>query len=90
MYTNDLIQKLDELSRKVNTLHDSLKKDSRNQSEWIDKEETMKMLKCSERTLQTLRDTHKLDYTNPLGGSKLFYRRKDVEALFESHFTGKL
>jgi len=38
-----------------------------------DKEETLRILKCSERTLQTLRDKDILKYTRPPGGSKFFY-----------------
>lgn len=85
-----LIQKIDELTRKVNTLLEANKHDTRSQSEWIDKEETMKILKCSERTLQTLRDNGSLSYTKPLRGSKFFYRRIDIESLFENFFNGKI
>jgi len=48
----------------------------------------MAILKCSERTLQTLRDKELLKHTNPMGGSKFFYLRKDVEDLFEKNFNG--
>jgi hypothetical protein len=90
MYPEIIIQKLDELTRKVNTLLEANKHDTRSQSEWIDKEETMEILKCSERTLQKLRDNDSLSYTKPLGGTKFFYRRKDVDSLFEKNFNGKL
>lgn len=85
-----VIQKIDELTRKVDSLIDANKHHTDSQSEWIDKQETMEILKCSERTLQTLRDKELLRYANPLGGSKLFYRRKDVESLFEKNFNGKI
>ena len=83
-----IIQKLEELIRKVDTLTDTEKRQTNSNNEWIDKQETMEILKCSERTLQTLRDKELLRFTNPLGGSKLFDRRKDVEALFEKNFNG--
>ena len=90
MHEDFIIQKLDELLREVSNLNKSLNAKNSSTSQWLDKEEAMRVLKCSERTLQTLRDTHKLDYTKPLGGSKFFYRRKDIEALFDENFTGKL
>ena len=83
-----IIQKIEELSRKVDTLVDTEKRQTNSNNEWIDKQETMEILKCSERTLQTLRDKKLLKFANPLGGSKFFYRRKDVEALFEKNFNG--
>jgi hypothetical protein len=89
MYTDIMLQKIDELTRKVNILLESFKHISNSQSEWIDKEETMRILKCSERTLQTLRDKGILIPSKPLGGSKFFYLRKDVMALFEKNFSGK-
>ena len=81
---------INELDRKIDTLLAVNKHLNDHQSKWIDKEETMRILKCSERTLQTLRDKGLLRYTRPLGGSKFFYLRKDVEALFEKNFTGEL
>jgi hypothetical protein len=44
----------------------------------------------SERTLQTLRDNGTLGYSKPTGGSKYFYRRSDVMALFEESFTARI
>jgi hypothetical protein len=84
-----IIQKIEELIHKVDTLADTEKRQTNSHNEWIDKQETMEILKCSERTLQTLRDKELLRFSNPLGGSKLFYRRKDVEALFEKNFNGQ-
>ena len=85
-----ILQKLDTLTTKINTLIEAYKLDFRGKSKWIDKKETMRILKCSERTLQTLRDKHLLSFTNPLGGSKFFYLRKDVDSLFEKNFKGKI
>lgn len=90
MYPEIVLQKINELTRKVNTLLEANKHDTKPQSEWIDKQETMEILKCSERTLQTLRDNGSLSYTKPLGGSKFFYRRKDIMSLFEKYFNGEI
>jgi hypothetical protein len=89
MSTDAILQKLDEINMKVNTL---LKSRSKNwdPQEWIDKQETMEILKCSERTLQTLRDNGSLSYSRPFGGTKIFYQRKDVIGLFEKNFNGKI
>jgi hypothetical protein len=85
-----VLQKLDELTEKVDTLLETQKSNAKLPSEWVDKEETMKILKCSERALQTLRDNGSLCFTRPLGGSKFFYMRKDVESLFVENFNGKI
>jgi len=90
MSTDYIIQKIDELNRKVDNLIAVNKHSLNPLSKWIDKEETMRILKCSERTLQTLRDKDKLKYTRPLGGSKFFYLREDVEALFEKNFNREI
>jgi hypothetical protein len=84
-----IIQKLDELTRKVDTLIEADKNELKSDCEWMDNQETMEILKCSPRTLQKLRDTV-LNHTNPLGGTKFFYLRKDVIDLFEKNFNGKI
>ena len=90
MQPEEISQKLDVLITKVETLIQTQKHDFKTNSEWIDKEETMRILKCSERTLQTLRDSGILSYSRPFGGTKIFYRRKDVMALFEKNFNGTI
>jgi hypothetical protein len=83
MNTNIVIQKIEELIRKVDSLVDTIKYRNNTKKKWMDKQETMKILKCSERTLLTLRDKKLLRYTNPLGGSKFFYLWEDVEGLLK-------
>jgi hypothetical protein len=90
MIDDTVLHKLEELTKKVNTLLDTFQNNPKFQSTWIDKEEAMRILKCSERTLQYLRDSGKLHFTNPLGGSKFFYLRKEVMDLFEANFNGDL
>lgn len=90
MIDDNIFQKLEELTKKVDTLMETLQNNPKFQCKWIDKEGTMRVLKCSERTLQYLRDSGKLHFTNPLGGSKFFYLRKEVMDLFETNFNGDL
>jgi hypothetical protein len=85
-----ILQKLDILTTKINNLIEAYKSEFREKSKWISKQETMRILECSERTLQTLRDKHMIRFTNPLGGSKFFYLRKDVDSLFEKNVNGKI
>jgi hypothetical protein len=79
-----------ELVKKVNILLETLKVTPGEESEWVTKEEAMKMLDCSERTLQSLRDNSSLPYSRPTQGSKFLYRKKDVKGLIESGYTGHL
>jgi hypothetical protein len=89
MPTDVFLQKLDEIIMKVSTLLES-RTQKLDAFEWLDKQETMEILKCSERTLQTLRDNGSLSYSRPFGGTKIFYQRKDVIGLFEKNFNGKI
>ena len=56
MYGENLNTEIIELVKKVNILLETLKVTPGEGSEWVTKEVAMKMLNCSERTLQTLRD----------------------------------
>ena len=87
MNQNEVLQKVDELIEKVDTLLKTLKSNARDSSEWVDKQETMKILKCSERTLQTLRDDDLLPFSPPFGVSKFFYKKSDILTLLESGYT---
>ena len=89
MIDDTIIDKLDKLSVKVKEIQDTLQDNPGFQTKWITKEETMRILDCSERSLQSLRDEKKLNYSNPLGGSKYFYLRKEVMALFDENFNGR-
>lgn len=88
MYPIENIQKTEELINKIDKLQKTLDKTNQSEREWIDAQEVMDILRCSPRTLQTLRDNGTLRYAKPTGGSKFFYRRSDVMALFEKSFTG--
>jgi len=92
MDADNIIQKIDELNRKLENLLAVIKHSLNPPSKWIDKEETLRILKCSERSLQTLRENEILKFTRPLGreSSKFFYLRKDVEDLFEKNFNGEI
>jgi hypothetical protein len=56
MESEIVIQKLDELTSKVNTLPEAHNHNTRPQNEWFDTEETVRILKWSEGTQQTIRD----------------------------------
>ena len=89
MYPGIILEKLDELTKKVNILLESPKRNVSNEDEWIDGKEVMRILKCSERSLQTLRDKGLLPYSKPMRGTKFLYRKKDVIALCEKNFNGE-
>jgi 5-bromo-4-chloroindolyl phosphate hydrolysis protein len=89
MDTEFFKQKMEELTRKIEALREALKNNKGLDSEWVDAQEAMEILKCSPRTLQTLRSEGKLGYSKPLGGSKFFYRLKEVLDLFEKNFCRK-
>jgi len=90
MVENEVLKKLDELTAKVNILSEALKRRPREDDEWIDGKEVMRILRCSERTIQTLRDNGTLAFSKPLGGTKFAYRKKDVMSLFEKNFNGDI
>lgn len=90
MYYEIILQKLDELVGKVNTLFEVIKRNTSTEDEWIDGKEVMRILRCSERSLQTLRDKGLLPYSRPMEGTKLMYRKKDVISLFEKNFNGEI
>jgi len=55
--------------------------------DWIDNQDVMQSLHISLRTLQTLRTNGTLPYTKVNG--KIFYLRKDVEALLRKNYGRK-
>jgi hypothetical protein len=89
MDTDIISKKIDDLTAKVNTLIDVQKSKTRVLSEWVDNQEALQIFSCSPRKLQTLRHDKILPYSRPFGGSKIFYRRKDVMDLFEKNFSNK-
>lgn len=57
--------------------------------DWLDGNEVRKLLKISERTLQTLRSNGTLAYSKV--GGKLYYRRQDLQkALANNYLTNKI
>ena len=89
MSSDEILLRLDELNEKLNDLLKTQKSNARNLDDWVDKEETMEILKCSERTLQTLRDNELLPFSPPFRGKKYFYKRSDILKLLESGYTGR-
>ena len=76
---------LDHINKKVDDILDYLRNDIKKNpiSEWMDAEETMFLIKCSPRSLQTYRDQKLLEFSR-LSKKKIFYKRSSVLALLES------
>ncbi len=55
--------------------------------EWLDNQEVCLILKISPRTLQNLRDTDQISYSQM--GRKIYYKKKDIQKFIEKHH-GKL
>lgn len=75
----------DKMMQKIDEVHQKLieGKNASTQSEWMDPEETLFLLKCSARSLQTYRDSKLLEFSR-LSKKKIFYKRSSVLALLES------
>lgn len=73
-----LMEKLDALSDYVNTLKPPAEDED---DSWVDSHEICDFLKISERTLQRLRTSGKISYTN-LGG-KYYYQISQVKKLLK-------
>ena len=56
-------------------------------SQWVESEEARKILGVSPKTWQTYRDSRALPFSQ--FGRKIYVRRADIEAFFESHMIGK-
>lgn len=88
MESKNFNDELKELLKKIILLLETLKVTPGEESEWVTKEAALKMLYCSERTLQTLRDNYILPYSRPIKGSKILYLKKDINGLIESGYSG--
>ena len=53
--------------------------DEKRMSKWLDNQDVCRMLDISLRTLQSMRDSGKLAYSQI--GSKMYYKPEDVEAI---------
>ena len=51
--------------------------------EWLDNQEVCLILKISPRTLQNLRDTDQISYSQM--GRKIYYKKKDIQKFIEKH-----
>lgn len=52
-------------------------------NELFTKEEAVKILKCSPRTLQTWKDKKMIDYVQI--GNKIYFRQSDIEVFLQKH-----
>lgn len=75
----------DNLVKKVDELHQGvLKKKDEPQSDWIDGQAVLKMLGISKRTLQTLRDQGKIEFSM-VSRKLIYYSKKSVEQLLSKN-----
>lgn len=83
----NLVQKedIDELIAKIDKVNHLLKKvlSIEQKSEWLDNEEFCKTLSISKRTAQRFRDQKIISFCQ--FGSKVLYKRTDVESFLEKH-----
>jgi len=92
MYSLMEEKRLDDIFKEIRSLREELKaekqKNSKKLSEtWLDNQEVMELLKVSPRTLQNLRDTHTLPFSNV--GGKIYYKASDVEQLLKGGCNGR-
>ena len=51
--------------------------------EWLDNQEVCLILKIAPRTLQNLRDTDQISYSQI--GKKIYYKKEDIQKFIEKH-----
>lgn len=76
-----MMARFDSFTQKVGALCGQHHKDKR-LKEWLDNQDVCLILNISPRTLQTLRDTGKLGYTQI--DRKMYYKPEDVEKVINS------
>lgn len=76
----ELLSKVKTLIKRVNTLcHQS---NDKKMSKWLDGEEVCQILRINQRTLQTLRDNQRIDFTQI--NRKFYYKPAEVQRLLET------
>ena len=75
----DLVQRLDEITIKLNAKNDP-KKDT-----FLDNQEFLLLMKISKRTAQTWRDEGRISFSQV--GNKIYYKISDVEKLLNEHYN---
>lgn len=76
----EIIKKIDEIGRKIDTRIIGAKDDDT----WLDTQEVCLLLKICKRTLQYYRNKRKLPYVRL--GSKIFYKKADLEKYLKKHY----
>ena len=61
--------------------------ESKELKDWLDSQDVCEILGVTKRTVQTLRETGKLDFT--MIAHKTYYRREDVKKFLETSVTRK-
>jgi hypothetical protein len=73
----------DNLIKKVDEMHSgwlSSSKQSSPQSDWVDGQTILQVLGISKRTLQSMRDAGKIEFTK-VSNKLIYYNRKSIEEL---------
>lgn len=79
----DLSVELNAVKKQVNNIQNTIPrfvKDS-----WLDGADVLQILRISNRTFQSLRDSRKLPYSKIKG--KFYYKYSDIEKLLESNYS---
>lgn len=73
-----------EIENFVDSIHTLIQDTSRKQkSEWLDSQEVCSLLKISPRTLQNLRDTGQIAYSQL--EKKIYYKKEDIHKYIEKN-----
>ena len=77
---NEILSALEEIKNKVRKLELE-----RINDQWFTGERVLNLLKISKRTLQNYRDSGKIGFSQI--GSKIYYRRADIEEFLNRHYN---
>lgn len=81
----EIVATISTVSREIRAEYEIYKKSI--DSEWIENEELSRLLSLSKRQLKGYRERGILGYT--MIGSKVYYKRNEVERLINKHLTHK-
>jgi hypothetical protein len=76
---------INSLAEKIEALEKAIKGKNQDKPDWLDPQDTLDLLKCSPRTLQSMRDHGKIGFTR-IGRKKIFYSRGSIEKLLSKNY----
>ena len=79
-----LIESVNELKTLVSENFKNQSPGGQSQKTWLNKKEACQMLRISERTLQTYRNTGVIPFSRIQG--KIYYKAEDMQAFFNDHY----